>query len=436
MRRGFLGAVALAALALTFVLGGTAAGSPLAKPSPIKNCPSNPTGYLPADNVDAYYTGSGPFTYWFDSLQDESPVNGVPGLVGYCVYTDGTVSDATATYDKYGQWKSDYSDGNFSFVRPNGEKSNIPLDGTTGIEVGTATFSGDAPTTQTILLHISDTSVCQDIYGGDATTCYVYPTQGPICNAADPNDTNAGYNAIPEDVVNCGPPSFGFEAQASREFGDKVQIDPTTGQITALKVSFNSYACAVSGHWNTADCISTGGPATFTHDITAKVYDPSDLTTPLATVTDTVTFPYRPDADAVKCPGGVGGGIANGSQWFNPNAVPGNECEYSAKLVHTFTFGLGSPITVPSNGQVVWTVAFNTTHYGAAPIGESALCFGTSAGCPYDSLNVSYLNYPGAPYVGLDLNNDEVFIWRQANPALAPESGWTGYRPLGEIFVQ
>jgi len=256
---------------------------------------------------------------------------------------------------------------------------------------------------------------------------------GPVCDTADPGDANAGYNAIPEDVINCGPPSFGFEAQSSREFGDKVQIDPTSGDISALRVSFNSYACAVSGHWNTGNCVSTGGPATFTHAITAKIYDATTMTL-LGEKTETVTFPYRPDADATSCPGGVGGGIADGSQFFNANAVPGNECEYSAKLVHTFNFS--TPITdVPGNGQLVWTVAFNTTHYGATPMGEGQTCFGTSAGCPYDSLNVSYKTYAPDAFAGTDLNSDEWFVWRQSGSSPAAEAGQSGKRPLGEIFL-
>jgi hypothetical protein len=39
--------------------------------------------------------------------------------------------------------------------------------------------------------------------------------------------------------------------------------------------------------------------------------------------------------------------------------------------------------------DVVFRIAYNTTHFGYAPIGESASCYGTSGGCGFDSLNVA-----------------------------------------------
>lgn len=38
---------------------------------------------------------------------------------------------------------------------------------------------------------------------------------------------------------------------------------------------------------------------------------------------------------------------------------------------------------------MVFGIAYNTTHYGYAPIGEGAPCFGTSGGCGYNSLNIA-----------------------------------------------
>ena len=43
---------------------------------------------------------------------------------------------------------------------------------------------------------------------------------------------------------------------------------------------------------------------------------------------------------------------------------------------------------MPANNKVIVTVVYNTSHFGPNPIG-SAACNGTSAGCPYDSLNIS-----------------------------------------------
>src|SRR5512145_1215972 len=97
MRR-ILGVATLAVVALIFTLVGVASGSPQAKPAPTANCPSNITNFVAANNVDAYSTsGTTTTTYFFSSLEDQDPSNGVPGLVGYCVYTDGVVQTADAT---------------------------------------------------------------------------------------------------------------------------------------------------------------------------------------------------------------------------------------------------------------------------------------------------------------------------------------------------
>jgi hypothetical protein len=419
-RPGFWGA--LAAVGLTFVLSGAASGAPPAKPTPTKSCPSNLKNILAADNVGAFFTvNADTATYTFSSLQPENPVNGLPGLVGYCVYTDTAPIQVKATHDA---WKADQNSGNFSFVRPAGEKSNIPLDGTSTV-VGTAKWAGTLPTSQTILLHISYASVCQRIYGGDASTCFVFPK--PVICTAGAGKTDAAYNAIPVDVEHCGPPSLGFEAQQTNEFGDEVALDTTGGtKLLSLTVDFQSYGCGNSGHWNTGDCNTTSGQ-TFTVPITANIYDPSDLTTPIATVTQNpVIIPFRPSADATNCTGSDGG------KWFDP--VSG-VCNNSLSVPITFTFPPGTTFT---NGQhVVWTVAFNTTHYGYTPIGESTTCFMSgNPGCGYDSLNVGAKSFPNAPYAGTDVAVDEAFrSWAGSGNVLASETGWALNRPLGEITL-
>jgi hypothetical protein len=45
--------------------------------------------------------------------------------------------------------------------------------------MGTATWSGSAPTSQTILLHINDADECHNLYGvGTSDTCFVFPSSG------------------------------------------------------------------------------------------------------------------------------------------------------------------------------------------------------------------------------------------------------------------
>jgi hypothetical protein len=307
--------------------------------------------------------------------------------------------------------------------------------------MGTATW-GELPTNQKIILHIADPTVCTNLYGsGASATCFVKPSAGPICNLGD---TTVAYNAMPFGVVNCLNPALGFEATSTSEFGDEVGLAGTARDLVSLKVLFASFACQ-SGHWNTADCTSASG-ATFTHPITANIYAVDTSTTPqspgalLATVTQTKAIPYRPSADPT-CPANAGGAPA-GAAWFNPQAPGGGACQNSISTVLTFNFA-GDALP----DDVIWTVAFDTTHYGSSPIGESASCFGGVGGCPYDSLNVGAKSYSGAPYAGTDNDPNGAFLsstWTGAycdngvggTGSLRLDTGcWTGFRPLGEIIT-
>jgi hypothetical protein len=139
---------------------------------------------------------------YFLSSIDESPTGGIPGLIEYCIYPSqppGNPASATPVYsDAHGVWNAVFgtAQGFFSFKRYDGDPSNIPIDGTGNVEVGTATWTfaaspTGAPITQTILLHISDPTVCSDLYGAGIASCFVYPgtlNNGPpivgLCNGA------------------------------------------------------------------------------------------------------------------------------------------------------------------------------------------------------------------------------------------------------------
>jgi len=60
----------------------------------------------------------------------------------------------------------------------------------------------------------------------------------------------------------------------------------------------SSWAC-VQGHWATGDCYTPSG-ATFPEQIQLDVYDPSNLSTPIASSKQTFNIPYRPSASP-KC---------------------------------------------------------------------------------------------------------------------------------------
>jgi hypothetical protein len=159
-------------------------------------CPSIAAidNFLPSPIVGASFSVTGDTTtYVFDSLEDRSPVNGVPGLIAYCIYPaqpPGNPDSATAlAHGANGDpfqvhWGS--IQGYFAFVRGHGNPSNIELDGTTGIVMGTATWtSATPPVSQTILLHINDAAECQRLYGGNEDTCFVFPAGAPTpppCN--------------------------------------------------------------------------------------------------------------------------------------------------------------------------------------------------------------------------------------------------------------
>jgi hypothetical protein len=172
------------------------------------------------------------------------------------------------------------------------------------------------------------------------------------------------------------------------------------------------------GHWYSNDC-STAAGATFNVPLTFTIYADNGGTpgAVLARLTQTVNVLYRPSADATHCTGtaaGPGG-------WYK---LQDHTCYNGFAQTIKMTFS-GVGVTLPS--QVIWSVAYNTTHAGYSPIGEAAPCFTSPAGCGYDSLNVGAWSAPNAPYAGTDIDEDKAF----RNGVMEP--GWTGYRPLGAI---
>src|SRR5262245_61548907 len=145
-------------------------------------------------------------TYSFTS-NDESPTDGVPGLIEYCVYPSqppGNPNSATASYDS---WNAVFGaiQGFFAFKRPDGNPSNVPFDGTTQ-PMGTATWNAPsaAPGTQTILLHINDADECQALYGGTSDTCFVFPG-GENHQGACPNNEVACKQVVIDEAITTSP---------------------------------------------------------------------------------------------------------------------------------------------------------------------------------------------------------------------------------------
>jgi len=261
------------------------------------------------------------------------------------------------------------------------------------------------------------------------------PSQ-PTC---EQGDTRVAYNDMPFGVVNCLNPAEGFECCNRNSFGDEVILagDATNPgrKLLSLRVLFGSFACQ-SGHWDANPAPCQSAPlSTFTHPITASIYNPAGpggLVNPIASVTQPMTIPYRPSADALRCPAAT-------NKWFNLAAPNGGVCQNSISTVLIFT-GFGN-VTLPD--EIVWTVAFKTTSNGIPMrIGPTA-CSATPAGCPYDSLNVGTKSYPGAPFAGTDPDEATVFtstgqppspLHAETNPCPG-SSCWIGFRPLGEIIT-
>lgn len=252
------------------------------------------------------------------------------------------------------------------------------------------------------------------------------PCQAPAAEAV------VLYDAI-ADVLPGNVPSLGYEATSTSEFGDAVHLAYPGRKLGTVSVVMSSWGCE-DGSW-TSGCVTTPG-ATFDHPLTLNLYALSGggVGALLASQTVTFTIPYRPSADPVNCPGAP-------TKWYNAADAT---CNNGLAVIVEWDFS-DDAITLPQN--VVWTVAYDTTHYGVSPIGTGAACYSSSGGCGYDSLNVGALAFPGAPFAGSDLDPDGAVLdssWAGAycdggaggvgTLRIDTAAGcWAGYTPLARI---
>jgi len=244
--------------------------------------------------------------------------------------------------------------------------------------------------------------------------------------------SGVGFDSIPTTLPG-NVPSESFEATSTSEFGDYATFAGTSRSLRNVDVVMSSWGCQ-SGHWTDGSCLTTPG-TTFSHAITLKIYAnsggaPGAL---LGSVTQTFAMPFRPSANPTNCTG------ANAGKWFSS---ADSTCYNGFATTITFDFS-SSHVTLPSS--VIYDVSYNTTHYGAAPIGESAACYTSSGGCGYDSLNVGAAST--TPTVGTDDDLNGVF----ANASFAGSycdlgvggtetfrldtPCWTGFNPLVQFNV-
>lgn len=211
------------------------------------------------------------------------------------------------------------------------------------------------------------------------------------------------YSSLVSSPLHGNMPSVGAEAYAFKELGNAVNFSTSKNRkLSSATVTMSSWGCQ-SGSWNGGNCLTTSG-ATFTAPITFNIYNTNDGVTAgtlIASATQTFAIPYRPSASP-KCTG------ADTGKWYD-NAL--KTCFNG--LATNITFGFAGT-TLPNS--VVYGIAYNTTHYGYAPIGESASCFTASGGCGYDSLNIALSNEPTNVSAGTDVNPGA--IWQNSDLAI------------------
>ena len=245
-------------------------------------------------------------------------------------------------------------------------------------------------------------------------------------------------------------------------FGDGLNLVAVNSKSTLgeVKVILDSWACQ-SGNWG-GNCVSKPG-ATFSVPITISIYGvtygngdvPTATLSPLATITKTFAIPYRPSSTPQLCP-------SNTAEWYDAKE---RSCYNGLAVPIDIDFSKDR-ISIPVNSRIVVMVSYNATFYGPNPIGTGTACYATTAGCPYDSLNVSadgngptglangvgaFLDWNG---VFMDFTTNAATVANSCNGSgpgnvssnvsvygspvlntLADSLCWSGYHPQIEVFA-
>jgi hypothetical protein len=184
------------------------------------------------------------------------------------------------------------------------------------------------------------------------------------------------YNTIPNPLPP-NVPSLGYEATGTSEFGGLIQFaGGNSYSLTSATVAMSDWALA-SGYTSSFGTTIDGVTITasgFDIPLTLNIYSAGaggPVGSLIASDTVDAFIPWRP---------APGGGSCTGTSYEGSDG----KC-YNGSL-STVTFDL-TGLTVP--GQVIYGLAFNTTHYGASPTGIPG---------PYESLNLGLSTVP--PTVG------------------------------------
>jgi putative cell wall-binding protein len=254
----------------------------------------------------------------------------------------------------------------------------------------------------------------------------VAASAAPAAPAAPPPSPVTIYDSIPEEM----PPSWvslGYQATSTSEFGDLIQLDGTDRALTGITVGMVDWACG-SDYTKDGDTwvAGPGGPcvtepgASFTHPITVSFYDAdASGAVPvvgklITSVTQDVTVPFRPSADAEHC---------GDNRWYNASTA-------SCHNGYAFTTHFDVPGAYVLGESVLVTVSYNTQTHGHSPLG---------IGGPYNSLNVAVAD--DGPTVGTDPDANQMFLdstWAGAygdngaggTGTLRADDGWDPYKGL------
>ena len=192
--------------------------------------------------------------------------------------------------------------------------------------------------------------------------------------------------------------STGFEATSTAEYGGQIQLAGTARKHPAVTVAMSAWACQ-EGNWSQGETCRTPKPKKkFRWPLTLNVYEVgpgNSVGAKIGTQTRTFKMPYRPSTSFTCTQAGDAGA------WYDA-AAPGTQAIEKCFHGLAFTVRFKPKMTAALPSNVIVSVAYDTSHYGAAPVGP-APCQSTSEGCYYDSLNVADIEQSeGGATVGSD----------------------------------
>jgi hypothetical protein len=189
-----------------------------------------------------------------------------------------------------------------------------------------------------------------------------------------------------------------FEAASTAEYGGQIELSGTARKHPLITVAMSAWGCEEGGVFSGETCKRPKPNKKFHWPLTLNLYSVGAggaVGTKLAGVTHTFAMPYRPDSSKACTE------VGDEGAWFD---AAGAGTETIEKCFHgiAFTVHFKPTVAAPLPSNVIVSVAYNTSGYGATPVG-AAPCQSTPAGCYYDSLNVAVIEPPeGPPSVGSD----------------------------------